>query len=156
MMAMTMHATNVLRDTGAVVSAEDYRAVCVERDRAVAEVRRLTALVKDRTPEIVTSGDLTIDLMTGALSRQGSVFGHLTTVERAVIRRLAQQQGQPVSFAALDTVVWDSPPSNDGHRARVNLSRIRSKLGDGIGKSGRGLASSKYFITYPEVGVALR
>lgn len=155
-MAMTMHATNVLRESGAVVSVERYTAVCAERNAAVAEVARLTAILAERTPQIVTSGDLTIDLTTGALSREGRVFDHLTRVECAVIQRLARQQGQPVSFAELDASVWDSPPNNDGRRARVNLSRIRVKLGDSVGLTGGGIAQGRYFITYPEVGVMLR
>lgn len=89
-MVMTVQrATNVLRETGAVVPVEQYQAVCAERDEARAEITRLTALVAERTPMIVTSGDLTINLLTGALSRNGETFDYLTRVERMVIKRLA-------------------------------------------------------------------
>lgn len=157
-MAMALHAVNVLRESGAVVPVEEYRRACDERDALRSEVARLTSILFERTPTLVTVDDLTIDTGTGLFWRNGEVVGKLSEVERKLVSMLALHQGSPVSYADIDRAVWNGSGDYEGlHRVRVNLSRLRSRLGDRTPESyGGGIHRSHYFDVYREVGVALR
>jgi DNA-binding response OmpR family regulator len=157
-MVAALHAVNVLRESGAVVPVEEYRRVCDERDALRSEVARLTSILFERTPTLVTVDDLTIDTDTGRLWRNGELIGKLSEVERKLVSLFAIHQGRPVSYVAIDRAIWGGDGNHEGcRRVRVNLNRLRTKMGDHTTESyGGGVYRSRYFETYRDVGVALR
>lgn len=155
-MVTALHATNVLRTTGAVVPIEDYRAACALYDEARAEIDRLSLLLADRLPDLVVIDDLTIDLRTGAFIRDGKVIGKLSPAETQLVRCLAANRGRPVSHDDIDAYIWPEIKRDSGHRVRVNLCRIRAKLGDSSHAISGNVFESRYFRTFCNVGVALR
>lgn len=124
-----MHAVNALRESGAVVSIEDYRRACDERDAALADVARLTAILGEREPDMVTAGDLSIDMKSGLVWHGAETIAELTATERAIIRCLSTRGG-PMTHAEIDLAVWGGTGDFWGHkRVRVNVHRIRQKIG---------------------------
>jgi DNA-binding response OmpR family regulator len=141
-----MHAMSLPPVSDRVVSFDEYRRACAARDAykrkldtALADVARLTAMLDEATPDVVTSRDLLIDMKTGIVTRGEREIATLTATERAIIRCLAAR-GNPMLSADVDLAVWGGDGGLDGfRRVRVNVHRIRQKIGGGYIRTVRGV-----------------
>jgi two-component system, OmpR family, KDP operon response regulator KdpE len=78
-------------------------------------------------PEVITVGDLVIDLAGQQVSR-GGVAVHLTPTEFALLRELAINRGKLLSHAHLLRRVWGRGYETETEYVRVYVRRLRAKL----------------------------
>lgn len=78
-------------------------------------------------PQVLTVGDLIIDLTGQQVSRAGRIV-HLTPTEFALLRELALNRGKLLSHAQLLRRVWGRGYETETEYVRVYVRRLRAKL----------------------------
>jgi len=97
--------------------------------RVKANLRRREALDEEGTGDIISVGDVTIDLKKYIISRREDIIP-LTTREFELITFLASQKGQVFTREALLEKVWGYEYFGDARTVDVTIRRLRSKLED--------------------------
>lgn len=83
---------------------------------------------RERAQEIIVTGPLTVDDRRKIVSVDGRDIP-LTSTEYKILRSLADRIGEICSHAYILTAVWGAEYVKDSHLLRVNISRLRAKLG---------------------------
>lgn len=106
----------------AFVSAVESEASKLQR-----YVSNLVDLGPEKNEEIVTAGDVRIDLFRRKVSRAGQDV-HLTPKEYAVLAELAKHPGQVLTHAQLLRAAWGPAQQSQTEYLRVAIRALRQKL----------------------------
>ena len=100
------------------------------------------------TQPLFHANELTIDFARQSVSLQGQEI-NLTATEYSLLCYLALNAGRIVTIDQILEKVWGEEYTGDNHLLRVNIARLRSKLGDGGKKH-------TYIITRPGMGYVMK
>ncbi len=115
--------------------------------RIAATLRRTRPAAQPATaPQLVTIGDLRIDLSAEQVFRSGELV-HLTPTEFALLRELVTNRGKLLTHAHLLRRVWGHGYETETEYVRVYVRRLRAKLEDDGG--------SPLILTQPRAGYRL-
>lgn len=114
---------------GLEAGANDYLTKPFAFRELAARVRVLLRAPQNQT-ELLSAGDLTLDLRTRRVTRGGAAVA-LTNKEYALLEALLRAAGRPVSRTALWERAWDGSFEVDSNVLDVHIGRLRRKLGDG-------------------------
>lgn len=130
------------------LGADDYITKPFGIDELLA---RLRAVMRRATPpgdEVITVGDVTIDLVRHRVERAG-VAVHLTPTEFDLLRVLAANAGKIMTHRQLLERVWGSYASENAQQLRVYINYVRRKLEADP-------AHPSLIVTEPGIGYRLR
>lgn len=111
------------------LGADDYLAKPFGADELLARIRAVLRRVQpvlERGPAI-RSGDVTIDLSTGIVTRAG-VAVRLSPTEYGLLAELARHPGQVIDHRTLLRKVWGPAYGDERNYLRTFVQRLRSKL----------------------------
>ena len=98
--------------------------------RITATLRRTRPVTAaDMRPQVVSIGELRIDLASQQVHRRGQAV-HLTPTEFALLRELATNRGKLLTHAHLLRRVWGHGYETETEYVRVYVRRLRAKLED--------------------------
>jgi len=117
------------RVTGLDSGADDYMVKPFSTDELLARVRALLrrSRGKQRTATALRLGDAHIDLVKLAAHREGQPL-HLTAKEYAVLRLLAEVEGQPVTRQRFLDLVWGATAFPTTRTVDNHIASLRAKL----------------------------
>ncbi|MBA7581409.1 MAG: response regulator [Dehalococcoidia bacterium] len=128
---LTAKGEDADRIKGLQLGADDYLPKPFNPDELVARIeairRRMQPAQKDKAPEVLRIGDVTIDFS----KRQVLVGGeskYLTRTEWLLLSQLANNAGRLMLYEELLTRVWGPEYRDDIQILRTWLSRLRRKL----------------------------
>ncbi|MEU1971807.1 response regulator [Microbacterium sp. NPDC019599] len=108
--------------------ADDYVTKPFQIDELLARLRALTRRAGPATGEpIVSFADVTIDLTTKSVTRDGSRV-HLTPTEWRMLEFLARNAGSLVTRQTLLKDIWGTDQVADTGYLRLYMSQLRKKL----------------------------
>ena len=117
---------------GLDAGADDYLAKPFTSSELAARVRALlrrTRFQEDASEPSLTVHDLTIDF-TGHRVTLGGRDANLTATEYRLLCYLARNSGRVLTPDQILRAVWGDDYTGEMHLLRVNIARLRSKLGD--------------------------
>jgi DNA-binding response OmpR family regulator len=117
------------RVTGLDAGADDYLVKPFSTDELLARVRALLRrLERDaKAPAALTLGEVRIDLTKQTASR-GKKALHLTAKEFAMLRLMAESQGEPVSRERFLDVVWGYAAFPTTRTVDNHIASLRGKI----------------------------
>ena len=129
---LTAKDQEVDKVTGLNIGADDYitKPFGVKEllARIQARLRRASSYSKSGPLEMLTLGDLTIDLKDGKVSKPDGVEHELSTREVEMIHYLVQRANQPISRDELLEKVWRYEYSTNTRTVDVHVSKLRAKI----------------------------
>lgn len=130
--------------------ADDYITKPFSSQELMARIKavlRRTTLQAHAQP-LFQANELTIDFAHQSVSLHGQEI-NLTATEYSLLCYLALNAGRIVTIDQILEKVWGEEYTGDNHLLRVNIARLRSKLGDGGKKH-------TYIITRPGMGYVMK
>jgi DNA-binding response OmpR family regulator len=130
---LTARDDEVDRILGLELGADDYIVKPFSPRELVARVRAILRRTRDVAPpqEIVSTGDLEVDLRRREVRRAGEVVA-LTTREFDLLAFLAGNLGLALSRQQLLDGVWGADWYGDERTVDVHVAQLRKKLGDSL------------------------
>ncbi len=119
------------RVIGLDCGADDYLVKPFSTDELLARVRALLrrSQTDRRVPRAITMGDVRIDLVK-LTARKGGETLHLAAKEFAMLRLLAEAQGEPVSRQRFLDLVWGATAFPTTRTVDNHIVGLRAKLED--------------------------
>jgi two-component system KDP operon response regulator KdpE len=128
--------------------ADDYVTKPFGAAELLARLRAVQRRASDvRGSSEIRVGALIVDLSEQRVIRHGAAV-HLTPIEFALVRALAQRPGRLVTHRQLLREVWGPEYAQETHYLRVHFAHVRAKLEDDPSRP-------RYVITEPGVGYRL-
>ena len=118
------------RVRGLELGGDDYLVKPFAFVELLARVRTLARRGPPRESELITVGDLEIDVSRRKVRRGGKRID-LTPREFALLQLLARRQGEVMSRTQIASYVWDMNFDSDTNVVDVAIRRLRSKIDDG-------------------------
>lgn len=115
--------------------------------RIQAVLRRATFSADDRQSAVLNNGDLMIDYGQHLVTRAGQEVP-LTPTEYRLLACLGQNLGRTLTQEDILLRVWGNGYQDEAHLLRVNVARLRGKLGEGA-------ENPRYVITRPGIGYTM-
>ncbi len=128
---LTAKGADADRIKGLQLGADDYLPKPFNPDELVARIeairRRLEPADRQKIPEVLTLGYVTIDLKKHNVVVSGEPK-YLTRIEWLLLSQLASNAGRLMLYEELLTRVWGPEYRNDIQILRTSISRLRGKL----------------------------
>ena len=118
------------RVAGLDAGADDYLTKPFDLSELHARIRALLRRMPELAPQVITVGDLVVDLAAQRAERGGRVLP-LTTKEYVLLEYLARHAGRVIGRAELVEHVWDENHDPFTNALEVYINRLRKKLDDG-------------------------
>jgi DNA-binding response OmpR family regulator len=117
------------RVAGLDTGADDYLVKPFSTDELLARVRALLRRGRRRSeaPAVLTLGEVVVDLAKQTASRGGEPI-HLTAREFAMLRLLAEAQGEPVTRERFLDVAWGYTAFPTTRTVDTHIAALRSKI----------------------------
>ena len=117
------------RVRGLELGGDDYLVKPFAFVELLARVRTLARRGPPRESELITVGDLEIDVNRRKVRRDGKRID-LTPREFALLQLLARKQGEVLSRTQIASYVWDMNFDSDTNVVEVAIRRLRAKVDD--------------------------
>lgn len=128
--------------------ADDYLTKPFGMAELLARLRVMLRRARIGTPDLLTAGDVTIDLRRYVVSR-GDREIHLTPTEFDLLRVLASEAGKVLTHRQLLERVWGNYAAENSQQLRVYINYLRRKLEDDS-------SHPQLIVTEPGVGYRLK
>lgn len=115
--------------------------------RIQAVLRRASFSAEERHPSVLNNGDLTIDYAQHLVTL-AELEIPLTPTEYRLLACLGQNVGRTLTQDDILLRVWGNGYQDEAHLLRVNISRLRGKLGETAN-------GNRYVVTRPGVGYTM-
>lgn len=115
------------RVAGLKSGADDYLVKPFAFPELLARLEAVCRRTVDRPPAVMTVGDLSLDLTTRRVLRDGSEID-LTPTEFSILELLMRHAGQVVTRKMLCEHLWDTDWEGTTNVIEVHINRIRKKL----------------------------
>jgi two-component system, OmpR family, copper resistance phosphate regulon response regulator CusR len=107
--------------------ADDYLAKPFVYSELLARIRAVLRRPSQSVDPVLRVGDMEIDLIRRRV-RRGNVRIDLTAQEFALVKLLAERQGEVVTRAIVTSQVWDMNFDSDTNVVEVAVKRLRAKI----------------------------
>jgi two-component system copper resistance phosphate regulon response regulator CusR len=118
------------RIRGLDLGADDYMVKPFEYQELLARIRGLLRRRTMRKREVLTVGDLSIEVGARKVQRAGRAI-ELTAKEFSLLEYLARHAGQKVTRAQISRDVWDESYDAFSNLIEIYLGRLRRKVDSG-------------------------
>lgn len=122
---------------GLDAGADDYMTKPFHMAELSARIRVMLRRRTGQTRQIVTRGDIDIDLRNGRVLKAGMPID-LTQQEMAVLSYLAHNTGRMISRTELSEHIYEYDQDRDSNTIAVFVGRLRKKLGPDLISTSRG------------------
>ncbi len=122
---------------GLDAGADDYITKPFHMAELAARVRVMLRRKTGRTQQLVSRGDIEIDLRNGRVLKSGMPVD-LTQQEMAVLSYLAHNSGRMISRTELSEHIYEYDQDRDSNTIAVFIGRLRKKLGPELISTSRG------------------
>jgi two-component system copper resistance phosphate regulon response regulator CusR len=121
------------RIKGLEMGADDYLVKPFAFSELLARIRTILRRGPVKSQELVTIGDLEIDLMGHRVTREGKRLD-LTPKEFALLSLLARRTGEVLTRMRIAERIWDMDFDSDTNVVDVHMRRLRAKVDDPFAK----------------------
>ena len=115
------------RTAGLDAGADDYLVKPFALEELLARVRALLRRPTEQQSDVLTAGDLTMDVVTYTVQRAGKPI-QLTSKEFALLEYMLRNQNRPISKDVIISHVWDYDADVLPNTVEVYVKYLRSKI----------------------------